>query len=504
MLRAAGILGPVTPDVSPARRPRRRRLLAQALVGLLVLVLMGAGAAALLLGGPPPSEPFAGPAREPAAVPPPEGLGLPEVPEAPPVAVGLPEPADGADAGSAAPPGRIDPRAVRRAVGRLADDRRLGRRVAVAVAGLDGAPVLESGPGRVTPASTMKLLTALAALESLGPEHRFVTRVVRTGNRLTLVGGGDPLLARRPPDPTSVPTRADVVTLARRTARTLLAEDRARVRLTYDDSLFGGPAASPQWEPDYLPDDVVSPVSALWVDQGREAPGLLSRSDDPSSDAAEAFASALRRQGVRVLKTVREARAPGNAVPVAEVHGAELVEVVQHVLELSDNEAAEVLAHQVAVAEGEPATFAGGADAIRTVLGSLGIDLRGAVLDDGSGLARTDRLGTRTLLDVLATAASPERPLLTGLVEGLPVAGFNGSLALRFSVGADQGLGWVRAKTGTLTGVHGLAGVVTARDGAVLTFVAIADRVRIRNALFARDRLDQVAAALAGCRCLAR
>jgi len=386
----------------------------------------------------------------------------------------------------------------------LADDRRLGRRVAVAVAGLDGDPVLETGPGRVTPASTMKLLTGLAALESLGPEHRFVTQVVRSGDRLTLVGGGDPLLARRPPDPTSVPARADVTTLARRAAATLVQEGRRRVRVAYDDTLFSGPTASPQWEPDYLPDDVVSPVTALWVDEGREAPGLLSRSADPSADAADAFASALRRHGVRVIGTVREARASARAGLVAEVRGAELVEVVQHVLELSDNEAAEVLAHQVAVAEGEPATFAGAATAVRAVLRSLDVDVRGAVLDDGSGLSRSDRLRARTILDVLATGASPERPLLTGLVEGLPVAGFNGSLALRFSVRAERGLGWVRAKTGTLTGVHGLAGVVTARDGAVLTFVAIADRVRVRHTLFARDRLDQVAAALAGCRCLAR
>ena len=66
---------------------------------------------------------------------------------------------------------------------------------------------------------------------------------------------------------------------------------------------------------------------------------------------------------------------------------------------------------------------------------------------------------------------------------------------------ADAALGWVRAKTGTLTGVHGLAGVVTARDGSVMLFVAIADRVKVRHTMFTRDRLDQIAAALADCRC---
>jgi D-alanyl-D-alanine carboxypeptidase/D-alanyl-D-alanine-endopeptidase (penicillin-binding protein 4) len=59
----------------------------------------------------------------------------------------------------------------------------------------------------------------------------------------------------------------------------------------------------------------------------------------------------------------------------------------------------------------------------------------------------------------------------------------------------------VRAKTGTLTGVHGLAGTVTSVDGAVMRFVAITDRVRAPDQLAARIRIDEVAAALAGCTC---
>ena len=52
------------------------------------------------------------------------------------------------------------------------------------------------------PASTLKLLTATAALETLGPDRTFATRVVADGrNRLTLVGGGDPFLTgKRPTD----------------------------------------------------------------------------------------------------------------------------------------------------------------------------------------------------------------------------------------------------------------------------------------------------------------
>jgi D-alanyl-D-alanine carboxypeptidase/D-alanyl-D-alanine-endopeptidase (penicillin-binding protein 4) len=122
------------------------------------------------------------------------------------------------------------------------------------------------------------------------------------------------------------------------------------------------------------------------------------------------------------------------------------------------------------------------------------------VLHDGSGLARGDRLAVRTLGDVLAVAA--QHADLSVVPESLPVAGFSGSLTYRFQApGTAGGLGDVRAKTGTLTGVHGLAGVVTSRDGAVMIFAVVADRVRVRNTLFARDQLDRITAALADCRC---
>jgi D-alanyl-D-alanine carboxypeptidase/D-alanyl-D-alanine-endopeptidase (penicillin-binding protein 4) len=109
------------------------------------------------------------------------------------------------------------------------------------------------------------------------------------------------------------------------------------------------------------------------------------------------------------------------------------------------------------------------------------------------------------LLETLAVGATPEEPELGMLVAGLPVAGFSGSLGYRFVTGSEDGLGRVRAKTGTLVagGVHGLAGLVTSEDGTLMLFVAVADRVKVENTLFVRDRLDQVAAALAGCACAA-
>jgi D-alanyl-D-alanine carboxypeptidase/D-alanyl-D-alanine-endopeptidase (penicillin-binding protein 4) len=481
----------VTPQ-DPARRPDRRWL-RRGTAGLVALVLVAAAASYRFdLGDRLHGRDDPSPVSEPARVPPPAGLALPPARTAPAVAAATPE-------------GDVDGRAVRRALAGLVAGKKLGPHVRVEVAQLsDGTVVYRHGTGTVTPASTMKLLTTVAALSALGPSHRFATTAV-TGpgaRRVVLVGGGDPLLARAPTP--GYPHRADLDTLAAGTARALRAHGRHRVRLGFDTSLFTGPEADPRWEPSYLPDSVISPVSPLWVEEGRDPDGYGDRVARPALEAADAFATALRRHGIAVTGDPVQVTAPsagsGGRV-VARVQGAPLSQVVQHVVEVSDNEGAEVLSHQVAVAEHQPASFAGGARAVRAVLRRLGISTRGDRIYDGSGLSRDDRLLPATLLAVVRTALSPRHPGLRSSVVNLPVAGFTGSLASRFDTGDPAGPGRVRAKTGTLTGVHGLVGTVTSTDGAVMEFVALADRVRPVNTLDARQRIDEVAAALAGCSC---
>jgi D-alanyl-D-alanine carboxypeptidase/D-alanyl-D-alanine-endopeptidase (penicillin-binding protein 4) len=475
--------------------PRSGRRLRRVTAGAVALLLVAALAAyAFDLGPRWFGFDYPSPVTHPALVEPPPGLTLPSA--RPAAAVATPTPDRDAD-----------PAAVRRALTRLVHERRLGRHVAVDVSDLeDGASVYRYGAGLVTPASTMKLLTSTAALATLGPEHRFRTTVVaRPGSRtITLVGGGDPLLAREPADlDEEYPARADLQTLARSTAKALKGLGRAKVRLRYDASLFTGPAVSPHWPPSYIPDDVVSPISALWVDEGRDPSGTGARSADPARAAAEAFARALRQRHVRVAGPPVARTAPDDADELAAVSSAPLAQIVQHVLEVSDNEGAEVLARQTAVATDRPASFAGGAAAVTRELGDLGIDLDGARIHDGSGLSRQDRLRPETLLQVVGTAADPDHPDLRPVVADLPVAGFTGSLSYRFQTGDPAGPGAVRAKTGTLTGVHGLAGTVTTRDGVLLAFVAVADRVKVPDTLAARATLDRIAAALAGCACAA-
>jgi serine-type D-Ala-D-Ala carboxypeptidase/endopeptidase (penicillin-binding protein 4) len=426
--------------------------------------------------------------HEPAAVLPPEGLDLASGSPAPPVA-------------GSAPGGELSAEAVRRALATAVGDPSLGRHTDVAVGGLDaGETLFSSGSGAVTPASTTKLLTSAAALEELGPMARFRTSVRLVGNRVVLVGGGDPfLMTDRAAAKGLYPVRATLDDLAARTASALTQQGRTAVRLGYDDSLFTGPTVNPAWPATYVPEDVVPPITALWVDQGEGPDGRYVA--DPSSAAATAFAGALAEHGIKVRGVPVRATSAATDAEIASVESAPLGQMVERTLAVSDNNAAEVIGHHVGLAVRQDGSFAGGAAGVLDVLQRLGVDTTAASLYDGSGLSRRNLLTTDTLLGVLRVAASAEHPELRAVLTGLPVAGFTGSLQWRFDDAPAAARGRVRAKTGTLTGVSGLAGVVTDLDGNRMVFVAIADKVAKPQTLAARHALDVIAASLAACHC---
>lgn len=476
-------------------RHSRRWSVVHWLPPLLVLALLAAGVGAYRFEWGQRYLPglAADPVTEPEQVLAPAGLDLPEW--SPPVD----------DAVALGPATALAPDRVAAAVGDDLADPDLGRHVVGAVAALaPGSPEWTSGDGRYLPASTTKLLTLGAALEVLGPDHTFTTRVVRgPGPRdVVLVGGGDPLLASRSltlaEAESTYPARADVTTLALDVAAALGGQGRVRVR--FDDSLFTGPTDNPAWRRDYVPDDIVSPITALMVDGGDEPDSDL-KADEPSLAAARVFADALSAAGLRVTGQPRRVVAPPGAEELAAVESAPLSEVAERILDVSDNEGSEVVAHHVGLATTGAGSFEAGAAGVLTTLAGLGIDVTGAELHDGSGLSRRNRVSTATLIDLLQHAAGPDGDAMRSLVTGMPVAGFTGSLTYRFAEGPAVARGVVRAKTGTLTGVHALAGIAVDREGHALAFVFGADRSPPDERYDAQEALDRAAASLAACRC---
>ncbi len=402
-------------------------------------------------------------------------------------------------------------RAVAAAIDPTFADPRLGPRVSAVVVDVATGTVLYSRNASlsVLPASTAKVMTAAAALHVLGPERRLETTVVPVGalvsgrleGRLLLVGAGDTTLASpagatrsRYPQPARLEVLADAVRAAGITQIT--------GAVAVDSGAFGLPRTGPAWKPNYLTEGSVAPVTALMVDGGRITPGESDRHVEPDLAAGRALRDLLRRRGITVPDLVVRATAPLGAQPIGRVQSPTVAALVERMLAASDNNLAESLAHLVARERGLPATFAGAAEGVSAALSELGAPGDGAGLVDGSGLSPLNRVTTAGLARVLALGLSVDQPTLRALVSGLPVGGFDGTLAERYGEApADAGAGRVRAKTGSLNNVSTLAGVVETVDGRQLVFAFSADRLPSRSATIGAEVLDQAAAALARCGC---
>ena len=371
----------------------------------------------------------------------------------------------------------------------------LGPRVRAEVVDVaSGASVLErSATTPAAPASTAKLLTAAAVLTTRGPDYRIPTSVVvGTGGALVLVGHGDPTLsgsaAGRTP---AYPGAARLQALA----AAVTAAGVRPTRIVVDDSAFTGPTVSPAWAREDVPSEYGAAVTATMTDGGRASPTAVVRSAAPDLAAGTELAALLGRGGLPVTRGA----APARARVLGTVRSAPVSQLVAQMLMESDNVIAECLGRQVAMARGLPATFTGAAAAIRATVRTLGVD-PGAGMLDASGLAAADRLTTGALAHLLAVVATRPAGALGDLVAGLPVAAWSGSLQSRYLAGsAHAAAGLVRAKTGTLTGVSALAGLVHDRSGRLLAFSLIADRNTSTPA--AEAALDAVAAGLAACTC---
>lgn len=365
------------------------------------------------------------------------------------------------------------------------------------------------GDTPLNPASNQKLLTSAAALELLGPDYTFVTRVLRDDTALYLVGEGDPQL--------SLP---DLRALATETVAAV--EPTSVQRLVVDDSAFshrmlppgydvGGPGLAYEAESSALalgyntvqvtvaPHDrevVVTTVPATKaiaiVNRARigtrrtiavrtleregdtvvEVTGkmprrgpptiVLRRIHDPARTTGTIFAEIVAELSTSEPLPVVRGVAPPGAEEVAQHESAILLEILDAELTWSNNFIAEQVLRTLAWRmTGEPGDWAAGQDILRGYWSALGNDPEQVVIENGSGLSRNGRLTTSGLVDLIAMAQR-EAGGGPGLLDVLPVAGEEGTLRSRLRLSGKR----VRAKTGTLRDVSALTGVITSEDGA--------------------------------------
>ncbi|MGH9084444.1 MAG: D-alanyl-D-alanine carboxypeptidase/D-alanyl-D-alanine endopeptidase [Acidimicrobiales bacterium] len=341
----------------------------------------------------------------------------------------------------------------------------------------------------LVPASTQKLVTATAALLELGGDHRFRTIAVGApptdgvvAGDLTLVGGGDPLLAtpgyaaryKRQPQ-----LYTDLGALAQQLVD--LGVRRITGAVVGDESRYDRVRYVPGWPPRYIEQDVIGPLSAVAVNDGFaayppawDAVDELVRAEDPAAHAAAVLTLELAVRGVDVIGAPRSGGAPAGAPELAAIESPPLSEVVGQLLGESDNSTGELLLKEVGRTVLDPST-SGGRTRATEALAAAGLDLTGAVLADGSGLGLDNRTTCGLLVELLDRPGTG--PILR---RALPVAAESGTLAERF---VDTPLaGQLVAKTGTLNTAVSLAGRLADDDG-TFTFAYIVNSEPGRGAL---------------------
>lgn len=166
-----------------------------------------------------------------------------------------------------------------------------------------------------------------------------------------------------------------------------------------------------------------------------------------------------------------EAAAPAGAVVLASHRGRPLAEVLRNVMKVSDNALTRLIYLQLgaqAAQPGEP-TRAAAERVVREWMAVHGIDTKGLVLDNGSGLSRSERVTPAMMAGLLrAGQAGAQAPELLGT---LPIAGLDGTLSRRLK--DSPAAGRARLKTGTLRDAVGLAGFVPDANGKPWVFVAL-------------------------------
>ncbi|MBB4737828.1 D-alanyl-D-alanine carboxypeptidase/D-alanyl-D-alanine-endopeptidase (penicillin-binding protein 4) [Actinoplanes octamycinicus] len=413
--------------------------------------------------------------------------------------------------------------AVKAALDPLVGSAALGDRVHASVVDVASQELLYSRDAEVptTPASTTKLLTAVTALAARGPAYRLATRAVAGGRpgEVVIIGGGDPTLAINAK--AQFPGAARLDRLAAQVRKAMGGTPITRV--TVDISLFSGPETAKGWDSeDISPLGQVSRIQALMTNAGRITPvhnehGGDPRFSDPALAAGRAFANLLDVPSERVGKgkapAAAAASAPASAAASApaagltpgrelgRVESPPLVQILDWMLQQSDNTLAEAIGRQVPLAAGAEASFDGTAEAMIQKLRDLGLNGDEADLYDASGLSRNNGISPALLVQTLSLAANGTRPELSAMFDGLPVAGWSGTLRTRFVTPSPNrtAQGVVRAKTGTLSGVNTLAGVLVTKDGRVLAFALMASATSDAGA--AKSALDKVVAKLVACGC---
>ncbi len=297
------------------------------------------------------------------------------------------------------------------------------------------------------PASTMKLVTAIAAIDKLGGSFRFRTQLYYTGHvdnhtlsgDLYCVGGFDPRF--------NIDDMNAFVESIRRMGVDTIRGSIVADRTMKDENLLGE-----GW---------------CWDDDN---PKLSPLTIGRNTEFMERFIRQLTDDGVVLEVSVADGALPDSAYHLCSRYHS-IDQVLQRMMKQSDNFYAEALFYQLAASQGcRPARAKDAAAIVKQLIAKVGLGSRPYRIADGSGLSLYNYLSAELEVRLLRYAYRNSTVYLH-LLPSLPVAGVDGTLRdrMRGTFAAEN----VKAKTGTVEGVSSLAGYCTAANGHQLCFSII-------------------------------
>ncbi|WP_296630550.1 D-alanyl-D-alanine carboxypeptidase/D-alanyl-D-alanine-endopeptidase [Rhodoluna sp.] len=324
-------------------------------------------------------------------------------------------------------------------------------------------------------ASTMKTLTAAAALLSLGPNYRVETRVYQDPTdpgTIILVGAGDPTLSRTAVGKQSIYRDAPKLsTLALNVNKKMGSTPITNIIL--DSTLFAGPTWESSWERSELTQGYMSEVTALQVDGDRLNPTAETsqRTTSPVQNAGKWFKQALGASAASATVTV--GTMPSGATQLTSVSSQPVSKWITHMMQVSDNTEAEFLARLVSLDQGFDGSFSSINAAFKSALKPTNLDATGVVIKDGSGLSDFNAVSPNYMAQLYKLVYEAQGVFST-IKQTLPVSGESGSLASRFKGDNLDATGHIYAKTGWIKRGYTLAGIIEAKDGTSMVFAVYA------------------------------
>lgn len=319
------------------------------------------------------------------------------------------------------------------------------------------------------PASTLKMIVAVTALDNLGYGYKYKTRLGFTGEKDGRVLNGD-VWCKGGFDPVFDGSDLDVLvdSLLRLDIDTIKGNLYADLSMKDTDLLGEGWC----WDDD-------NPVLSPLLVSGK-------------NEFMERFVRKLRKAGIVFEGDILTGTMPRDAVQLCVI-SRPISDILPRMMKKSDNLYSETLFYHLASSSGSsrPATAKMGRQMINCLISSFGLKTSRYYIADGSGLSLYNYVSPELEVEFLKYAYRNDR-IYRRLYDVMPVAGIDGTLSNRMRGGYARGN--VHAKTGTVTGVSALAGYCTASNGHVLCFSII--NMGIRHASSGRRFQDRVCEAL--------